>query len=338
MKGTLWLLLCSFLFWINITRAEDNVCSRPVLGDNVKFEAMQRFVNPGVEVVLSCETGYTSFLGPRTIICKASGTWTKTQFRCKPVQCSNPDPPMNGNLYYENTLYQSIVNYTCDDGYILKGANNASCLADGRWSAQEPQCKIVSCGPAPIPEFGMIIYNKIIRKNNLNYGTIGNYKCLPPFALFGKEFVECTASGQWTETPQCREVSCPPPENIDNGYMSIPEKRDFGYGETINYGCNDDYVLDGRMQIVCEETGDWSEKPSCKAPCSIGIKRGRIEYRGRKLWLDEFKPNKVLHRETVSVYCMNKARRCEYAFPTQCVDGNLQIPECFKGNECKQKL
>lgn len=328
MELTLSLLLCSSLFF-SITAAQDNVCSRPDF-ENIKLEGLQRYFSPGVELVLFCKPGYTPVQGPRSIVCKNTGTWTQTSLKCIPVQCPYPDPPPNGQLHYENTQYKSTVNYTCDEGYILTGANSAVCLVDGRWSAPEPQCKPVSCGPAPIPQFGMIIYDKIIKGNNVNYGTTGTYKCRPPFALFGKERAQCTATGQWTETPQCREVSCPPPQNIENGYMSTTQKRDFAYTETVKYGCNGDYVLDGPLQIVCEKNGEWSQKPSCKAPCSIGITRGRIFYKGKKLWIGDLNPNKVLHRESVSVYCMDANRNCGHAVSTQCLDGNLQIPECFE--------
>uniref|UniRef100_A0A8C6U0U5 Beta-2-glycoprotein 1 n=1 Tax=Neogobius melanostomus TaxID=47308 RepID=A0A8C6U0U5_9GOBI len=324
-----WLLLLFSSFFFSITTAQDDeVCSRPELGESIKLEGLQRYFSFGAVVVLACKPGYTPVQGPRTIVCKDTGTWTDTKLKCIPVQCSYPDPPHNGQLHYENTQYNSTVNYTCDEGYFLTGASSAVCLVDGTWSAPEPQCKPISCGPAPIPQFGMIIYDKIIKVNNINYGTSGTYKCHPPFALFGKERAECTATGQWTETPQCKEVSCPPPENIENGFMSISQKRDFAYTETIKYGCNDDYVLDG-PHIVCEKNGEWSQKPSCKAPCSIGIKRGRILYKGRKLWIEDLKPNQVLHGETVSVYCMGGDSNCGYEVLTQCLDGNLQIPECF---------
>lgn len=330
MELTLFSLLFSSLFFITFTTAQENVCFRPQLGENIKLEDLQRFFSPGVEVKLSCKPGFTPFRGERTIVCKDTGTWTKTKLQCIPVECPYPDQPLHGNLNYENTQYNSTVNYTCDEGYILTGASSAVCLINGRWSAPEPLCKPVTCGPAPIPQFGMIIYDNIVRGNKINYGVTGRYLCRPPFALFGKERAECTATGQWTETPHCQEVSCPPPENIENGFLSDNQKRDFAYAEKVKYGCNGDYVLDGSFEISCMNNGEWSQKPSCKAPCQVGIKRGRILYKGQKLWIENLKPNKILHGETVSMYCMDAHYNCGYAVPTQCYDGNLQIPECFK--------
>lgn len=153
-------------------------------------------------------------------------------------------------------------------------------------------------------------------------------------------------------------VTCPPPQNIERGYMSNNEKRKFDYKETVKYGCHGDFVVEGSQQIVCQKYGNWSEKPSCKGtagsarhnthvcgylcvcvcvcftgPCSVGINRGRILYKGQKLWIKEFTPNKVLHNELVSVYCLDKGRKCGYAVSTQCIDGKLRIPECFEGRK-----
>ncbi|KAM7393973.1 hypothetical protein PAMP_020802 [Pampus punctatissimus] len=258
------LLLCPFLFFTTATSEHDNVCFRPEVGANIEVEGLQRYFNPGTAVTLSCKKGYTPVSGPRKIVCAASGEWTKTKLKCIPKQCPYPDLLSNGELYYEDTVYQSTINYTCHNGYTLTGGSTAVCLANGTWSIPVPDCKPVSCGLAPIPQFGMIIYDKWIRGNTTDYGVGGTYKCLPPYVLIGNPRAECTASGNWTKTPECRVVTCPPPENIDKGYMSNNEQRDYNFMETVKYGCIGDYVVEGNIQIVCQDNGQWSEKPSCK--------------------------------------------------------------------------
>lgn len=62
----------------------------------------------------------------------------------------------------------------------------------------------LSCGLAPIPQFGMIVYDKRIRGNTTDYGVSGTYKCLPPYVLIGDATTECTVTGNWTKTPECR--------------------------------------------------------------------------------------------------------------------------------------
>ncbi|XP_019939505.2 beta-2-glycoprotein 1-like isoform X1 [Paralichthys olivaceus] len=320
-------LLCPFVIFTTVT---SEVCVRPDLPASVDMDGFQRLYNPGAELVLSCRQGYTPMFGPRKIVCSARGEWTQTRLICRPKLCPYPDLLSNGEVYYEDTVYQSTINYTCHEGHLLTGASTAVCQADGTWSSPVPECKPVTCDLAPIPEFGMIIYSKTIRGNTTDYGVTGTYRCLPPYVLIGNARAECTTSGTWTKTPECRVVMCPPPENIDKGYMSTNDQRDFDFMETVKYGCLGDYALEGSLQIVCQENGQWSEKPSCKAPCSIGIQRGRILYKGQKLWIKDLNPNRVFHKEIVSLYCMNKARGCGYPVPTQCTDGKLIIPECFE--------
>lgn len=62
----------------------------------------------------------------------------------------------------------------------------------------------VQCGLAPIPQFGMIVYDTIVRGNTTHYGLKGTYKCLPPNVLIGDARAACTANGNWTKTPECR--------------------------------------------------------------------------------------------------------------------------------------
>nr|XP_040042914.1 beta-2-glycoprotein 1-like [Gasterosteus aculeatus aculeatus] len=322
------ILLFPFLYFP--TAASDNVCLRPELADNIEKDGLQRYFSPGVELTLSCKQGYSPELGPRKIVCGISGEWTKTRLMCSPKRCPYPDSLSNGESYYEDIMFQSTINYTCNEGYTLTGNRSATCLSNGEWSTPVPQCKPVTCGLAPIPQFGKIIYDKRIRGNTTYYGLKGTYTCLPPYVLFGSARGECTVSGEWTKAPECRVVTCPAPENIDMGFLSSNEERDYDYKETVRYGCNEDYVLDGNFQIVCNQDGNWSKKPSCKAPCRVGLERARILYKEKKIWIEDLNPNRVLHNEIISFYCMDMDRQCGYAVSTQCIEGKLKIPECFE--------
>ncbi|KAM9770766.1 beta-2-glycoprotein 1-like [Menidia menidia] len=323
-------LLCSFLFFTPVTSEQDHVCIRPELTGNIVIAGIQKSFGPGVVLALSCQQGYTPVSGPREIVCTVSGEWTKTKFKCIPKRCPYPDPPSNGDLYYEDTVYQSTVNYTCYEGYIMTGSSTAVCQADGTWSTTVPECKPVECGLAPVPKNGMVIYDKKVRGNTTEYSLTATYVCLPPYAISGDPTAECTASGAWTKTPECQVVTCPPPGRIEKGYLSNSDQKEYFFMEKIKCGCDENYVLEGNLDIVCQKDGQWSEKPSCKAPCTFGIQRAQILYKGRKMWSKDLQPNLLLHGELISVYCSNKDRKCAYAAQTQCMDGTLKIPECFE--------
>ncbi|XP_070841214.1 beta-2-glycoprotein 1-like [Chaetodon trifascialis] len=324
------ILLCPLVLFISVTSGQDTVCFRPELAGNIEMEGLQRYFSPGAELALSCIQGHTPISGPLKIVCTASGEWTKTKLVCIPKRCPYPDPLSNGELYYDDTVYQSTINYTCHEGYILTGASTAECLANGTWSASVPECNPVTCDRAPIPQFGTATYHRRIRGDRIAHGVRVTYKCLPPHILIGNSVAECTANGTWTKTPECKVVTCPPPENIDRGYMSSNDQRDYDFMETVNYDCLGGYALEGSFQIYCQKDGTWSKKPSCKAPCNVPLHRARILYRGQKIWIEDLPRSRVSHNDIISVYCKDEARKCGYAVPTQCIDGRLKIPDCFK--------
>lgn len=62
----------------------------------------------------------------------------------------------------------------------------------------------VTCALPPIPEFGMVTYDRRIRGNTTDYGVRVTFKCNPPHILIGESRAQCTASGTWTEIPKCQ--------------------------------------------------------------------------------------------------------------------------------------
>ena len=57
------------------------------------------------------------------------------------INCGDPGTPTNGQRSLSSTTYNSVVNYTCDEGYTLQGSNSRTCQSDGQWSGSVPQCK-----------------------------------------------------------------------------------------------------------------------------------------------------------------------------------------------------
>ena len=39
------------------------------------------------------------------------------------------------------TVFQSVANYTCDNGYNLVGIQSRTCENNAMWSGTEPECK-----------------------------------------------------------------------------------------------------------------------------------------------------------------------------------------------------
>ncbi|TSK62603.1 Beta-2-glycoprotein 1 [Bagarius yarrelli] len=304
-QGSLLSIWCACLF---STVTTNEVCHQPPEENGSELRDGQLFFEPGTEVTLSCSKGYSSAA----------------------KKCPAPESPQNGKAVFNDIVYKSVITYSCEEGYILDGANYSECLHTAQWSEPSPQCKPVICDLPLIPPYAKIVYDGRIREDTVEYGFGGTYECLPPLVLFGEKRATCNADGKWSTPPACKLVSCPVPQEIENGFLSFAELRDHGYQEKVKYGCNQPYVLDGLAEVLCEETGLWSRIPVCKAPCKVNIEKGRIVYKGIKKWIEDFQPNQVLHSEQVTVYCNNEKKKCGYPVSMRCDNGHMPIPDCYK--------
>uniref|UniRef100_A0A3B1K5S3 Beta-2-glycoprotein 1 n=1 Tax=Astyanax mexicanus TaxID=7994 RepID=A0A3B1K5S3_ASTMX len=331
------LLLCHFGLFVSVT--PQNVCQRPPAQDGSELSGGHFFFEPGTEIMLSCSQGYTPKGGSRSIVCKSNGQWTERTLKCSRKKCPVPDQLQNGKLNFEDITYESIITFSCNEGYILHGAESSECMHTARWSHVFPECKPVTCGLPDIPAYAKIVYDRAIKGNITEFGFGGTYECRPPMVLEGNKRATCGADGVWTRPPVCKLVTCPAPSSLDNGFLSFADQREYGYKERVRYGCNDPFVLDGPSETECQETGLWSRKPVCRASCKVNIERGRILYKGQKIWIEDFKPNQVQHSEQVAVYCLDKERDCGFPAETHCIDGQLEIPGCFEEpSELKYQL
>jgi len=156
----------------------------------------------GSVVAHTCAIGHylTSNL---TIMCLSNGSWNGSQPACQVVNCSSPSAPNNGwytpekNVYY----YLNIVNYSCQIGYDLDGANTSECNATGQWSEDTPECVIKECGNLTDPE------NGVVYPNCTYYGCSAIYVCNQGYRPNPVDARICLASGNWSESPTC-DVIC----------------------------------------------------------------------------------------------------------------------------------
>ncbi|CAB1458194.1 unnamed protein product [Pleuronectes platessa] len=324
-----WTLFLLFPIIACATVTSKKVCGPPPVTDGVDETTLKRVYEAGEEVALTCEQGYSpSTPTTQRITCLASGEWTQSDLACSLKMCPIPRPLQPLARGRTEAPFKSVLNYTCDDGYVMQGANESRCLHDGSWSNPPPLCKAVNCPLPTPPRDGRIVHDQPVTGTSTMYGQGWTYECNPPKAP-SHERGSCRADGRATEPPVCREVSCSIPAGIPNGFITFAVMRQHGYKEKVKYGCNEHYVLDGEAEVQCQNTGTWSVRPVCRAPCKVGIKRGRIFYNARKLWISDLKPNRVLHREPVVFYCRNRAEKCGYPVASTCDDGTLDIPECF---------
>ena len=60
------------------------------------------------------------------------------------ITCGDPGIPVNGNTIGDDFTFGSVVNHTCNEGFVLDGAGQRQCISPdnitGMWSAPLPIC------------------------------------------------------------------------------------------------------------------------------------------------------------------------------------------------------
>ncbi|XP_055983881.1 beta-2-glycoprotein 1 [Sorex fumeus] len=323
-------VLFLFLSFVCHVVTAGRTCPKP---DQLPFATvvpLKDVYDPGETIVYSCKPGYVSRGGMRRFTCPLTGLWPINTLKCTPRVCPFAGILENGIVRYTTFEYPNTISFSCNTGYMLNGTDNAKCTEEGVWSPAIPVCSPVTCPFPPIPNFATLSDYKPRPGNNSFYRDKAVFKCLPKYAMFGNDTITCTAHGNWTELPECRDVKCPFPKRPENGYVNHPAKVALSYKDQAKYGCHDTYVLDGPDEVECTKFGNWSAQPSCKASCKLSVKKATVLFNGEKVKLQEKFKNGMLHGEKVSFFCKNKEQKCSYTVDAQCIDGTFEVPKCFK--------
>ena len=59
---------------------------------------------------------------------------------CSVVDCGPPPTLTNADLQFSSTVFQSVVTYSCNEGFIPTSSQNRTCLASGLWSEADITC------------------------------------------------------------------------------------------------------------------------------------------------------------------------------------------------------
>ncbi|XP_059813630.1 beta-2-glycoprotein 1-like, partial [Hypanus sabinus] len=230
-------------------------------------------------------------------------------------------------------LFNHWLEVSCLPGFITQAGPTVSrhrCQGDQRWSGSMPECQAQQspkqfCGPPPALTHGS--YQVLDQSSD----SFIRYKCNPGFVLKGPEVNSCGEDGFWTQqAPTCTAISCQPPPDIPQSHLVAVQRDSYPAGTRVYYLCRRGYRMVGSHKVTCDLQGEWTQLPTCQAPCSIPAHRDRMLYQGRRVWHSEIPGGKLHHGETLDFFCEDVDRGCSFLAQAVCTEGQLAIPSCYQ--------
>uniref|UniRef100_A0A182YMX3 Sushi, von Willebrand factor type A, EGF and pentraxin domain-containing protein 1 n=1 Tax=Anopheles stephensi TaxID=30069 RepID=A0A182YMX3_ANOST len=198
---------------------------------------------------------------------------TQLNFICQhqPKACGRPEQPPNSTMIAPKGFdVGAVVEYSCDEGHLLVGPQQRTCLETGFYNEFPPVCKYIECGlPASIPHGNYDLIN-----GTVGYLSTVMYRCADGYEMVGRAVLVCDIDERWNgPPPRCELIECDPlPTLFPNGV--IVSSNQTVYGTRAEVHCNRGYIPDGEPEIVCTATGQWSQPlPKC-VPNTIELNEG----------------------------------------------------------------
>ncbi|VTJ56100.1 Hypothetical predicted protein [Marmota monax] len=229
-------------------------------------------------ITYKCNEGFVKIPGkPDSVVCLSNNQWSEFIEFCN-RSCDVPTRLLFASLKKDYNMQNYFpvgftVEYECRPGYARDPSQSVklTCLQNLTWSKAAEFCKKKSC-----PNPGELRNGDINITTGLFYGSPIFFSCNTGYRLVGASSSYCTLFDRtlkWSEPlPECVEIYCPEPTQIDNGYIQ-EEHEVYVYRQSITYGCNKGFNLVGKSSIYCtvkENEGEWSDLP----PQCIGKSSG----------------------------------------------------------------
>uniref|UniRef100_A0A8C5JN63 Sushi domain-containing protein n=1 Tax=Junco hyemalis TaxID=40217 RepID=A0A8C5JN63_JUNHY len=258
----------------------------------------------GARVEYRCNDGYQMLSQRNYRECQADG-WSNDIPHCEVIKCLPVQEPENGRIIMTGAFelgqeysFGQVVNFECNAKYMLVGAKEIVCSANGEWSSDVPQCKEINCD---VPE----ILHGYVRSPRKTYkeNELLQFFCEEGYKYGSKADALCTASG-WNPPPYCTEIVCSRPV-ISSGNF-IPQKDKYTVGNTITVECDDGFhfrAITGRSTAECTKNG-WVPEPACvRKPCEYPpIENGKLTD-SHERYRDYYFPKRF--GQTVDYHCLN---------------------------------
>uniref|UniRef100_A0AAZ3QFV8 CUB and Sushi multiple domains 2 n=1 Tax=Oncorhynchus tshawytscha TaxID=74940 RepID=A0AAZ3QFV8_ONCTS len=225
------------------------LCDRPSMPPYAQISGDRRTV--GSVIRFSC-IGQRTVIGNTTRTCQLGGQWSGSLPHCSGESsglCGDPGIPGHGIRLGEDFSVGSVVGFSCEQGYVLRGSSERTCQPNSTWVGTQPEChgKITPRN------------SKILSHDGLVFSRSITYTCRDGYYSNGLLTRHCTVNGSWTGSmPECTGVPA-------NGLRLGSE---FTYNSTVSFQCAPGFTMDAdrASTLVCTKDRTWNgTKPQCKA-------------------------------------------------------------------------
>nr|XP_005540363.1 PREDICTED: coagulation factor XIII B chain isoform X1 [Macaca fascicularis] len=305
-------------------------CSSLRLIENGYFHPVKQTYEEGDVIQFFCHENYY-LSGSDLIQCYNFG-WYPESPVCegRRNRCPPPPLPINSKIQTHSTTYRhgEIVRIECELNFVIHGSEEIRC-ENGKWT-EPPKCiegqERVACEEPPFVENGAANLHSKIYYN----GDKVTYACKSGYLLRGSNEITCNR-GTWTLAPECVEnnENCKHPPVVMNGAVADGLLASYAAGSSVEYRCNEYYLLKGSKISRCEQ-GKWSSPPVCLEPCTVNVdymNRNNIEMK----WKYE---GKVLHGDLIDFVCKQGYDLSPLTplseLSVQCNRGEVKYPLCTR--------
>ncbi|XP_077464346.1 E-selectin [Stigmatopora argus] len=171
---------------------------------------------------------------------------------------------------YGKFAFDSLCQYSCEEGYQLSRPEPLRCTATKNWSQPPPTCQAVQCPALPQLENGTTICGDENLDSRFSYGRTCRFSCDLGYRLAGPSEVTCTSATRWSDTmPRCEAITCAAPEVPKRGHVNctpslFPSWNSYLYDTVCTFSCDEGHELQGPPTSACTLLGEWNvEPPTC---------------------------------------------------------------------------
>uniref|UniRef100_A0A3P8UI24 E-selectin n=1 Tax=Cynoglossus semilaevis TaxID=244447 RepID=A0A3P8UI24_CYNSE len=159
----------------------------------------------------------------------------------------------------------TVLQYSCDPGYLPDGPSILTCTTLGHWSSEPPQCiRTGACLPLTKPENGGYSCHPSPCRM-YPHGTVIEFFCDEGFILSGDYNYLTCEDGQWDGPMEisCVSQGCVRPSTVQHGSTNLTDSNRslFPVGTVLQYDCDPGYLPAGPSVITCTSLGLWSSDP-----------------------------------------------------------------------------